>query len=281
VVFSTPEFVVVGHVCRDIVADVPGWRPGGAAFYAAAAAAKLGYTVGVLTAGASEVQALEALPNTMVVSLDAKKSTTYENIYEAGVRQQYVRAVAPLLPVDLVPPEWIRAPVVLLAPVAGEVPPSMVRMFPRSLLGISLQGYLRRCDADGAVSYQPWQHASEMLPYAAAVIFSDEDMHGHHTPWLRDRGPLIVETRGQLGCELTHHGKMRTVPGFPAAEADATGAGDVFAAAFLLELARVREPLQAARYANCVASFAVEGIGIDALPSASQVKERLESWTSS
>ena len=50
---TTPDLVVVGHVCRDVTPEPPGWRPGGAVFYAASTAARLGYSVGVLTAGAS------------------------------------------------------------------------------------------------------------------------------------------------------------------------------------------------------------------------------------
>ena len=89
---TTPDLVVVGHVCRDVTPEPPGWRPGGAVFYAASTAARLGYSVGVLTAGASEVEALRELPNTVVVSLDAKVSTSFQNVYEPAGRRQYLRS---------------------------------------------------------------------------------------------------------------------------------------------------------------------------------------------
>jgi sugar/nucleoside kinase (ribokinase family) len=65
------------------------------------------------------------------------------------------------------------------------------------------------------------------------------------------------------------------VPGFPSDETDPTGAGDVFAAAFMLKLRELREPLEAARFANGVASFSVTGRSTDALPDLEQVQQRL------
>ena len=53
------------------------------------------------------------------------------------------------------------------------------------------------------------------------------------------------------------------------------GANLLFAAAYMLKLAETREPLEAARFANCVASFSVAGAGVEALPALEQVRERL------
>jgi len=273
--FATPDLVVVGHICRDVVPERPGWRPGGAVFYAASTAARLGYSVGVVTAGAAEVEALRALPNTVVIALEAKHSTSFENVYEPDGRRQFLRALAPPIPVELVPPEWTHARVALLAPVAGEVPPSMPHAFPQALIGVSPQGWMRRLEIGREVRYQAWDRAQEILPRVASAIFSEEDVRGHAVSWLGVRGPILVMTRGPEGCDLIHAGKRRGVPGFPAEELDPTGAGDVFAAAFMLKLAELREPLAAARFANCVAAFSVQGRGADALPSLDQVQERL------
>ncbi|MFI5269202.1 MAG: PfkB family carbohydrate kinase [Chloroflexota bacterium] len=275
---TTPDLVVVGHICRDVVAESPGWRPGGAVLYAAAAAARLGCSVGVLTAGAAEADVLRDLPNTVVVSLDAKRSTSFENVYEPAGRRQYLRALAPAIPPELLPYEWLKAPVVLLAPVAGEVSQEMARLFPRALLGVSPQGWMRRLVVGEEVRYQTWERALDVLAHAAAAIFSEEDVLGHAVSWLGCRGPVMVMTRGELGCELTHCGKTRSVHGFPSGETDPTGAGDVFAAAFMLKLKETREPIGAARFANCVASFSVAGSGKDSLPSLDQVQARLSTW---
>lgn len=267
--------MIAGHICRDVVPEPPGWRPGGAVWYAASTAARLGYSVGVVTAGAAEVEALRALPNTAVISLDAKRSTSFENVYEPSGRRQFLRALAPPIPKDLVPPEWTKAPVALLAPVADEVPADMARLFPRSLVGVCPQGWMRRLSTGQEVGYKTWDRAGDVLPHVAAVSFSEEDVRGHSASWLGYCGPVLIQTRGSQGCDLIHCGKRRSVAGFPVPEVDPTGAGDVFAAAFMLELREVREPLQAARFANAVASFSVTARGTDALPSLKDVRELL------
>ena len=272
---TTPDLVVVGHVCRDVSSESPGWQPGGAAFYAAAAAACLGCSVGVVTAGAAEVEAVREAPNTVVVSLDAKRSTSFENVYEPGGRRQYLRALAPPIPIDLIPGEWRNAPLALLAPVAGEVPLAMVRAFPRALLGVAPQGWMRHLVVGQEVRCQPWDRALEVLPHAAAAIFSEEDVLGQPLSWLAYRGPVLVMTQGQLGCDVTHAGKTRHIPGFPVVGAQATGAGDVFAAAFMLRLGETRDPLDAARFANAAASLFVAG----GLPGRDLVEQRLTACT--
>src|SRR5579883_1051027 len=272
---DVPDVVVVGHVSRDVVPEAPGWRVGGAAYYAASTAAKLGCNVGVVTSGGPEVEALREVPNVIVISLQAARSTSFENTYEAGVRRQVLRALAPPIASEAVPPEWRKAPLALLAPIADEMPPSMIRAFPQAMIGISAQGFMRRLSVGQEVQYRPWDRALEMLPHAAAVIFSAEDVHGHVVPWLSYCGPVLVITQGADGCELIHCSKHRRVPGFPAEAVDVTGAGDVFAAAFMLKLKESKDPLDAARYANCVASISVTAEGTRALPGKADIQRKL------
>jgi sugar/nucleoside kinase (ribokinase family) len=279
VALLTPDLVIVGHVCRDVVAEAPGWRPGGGVYYASATASKLGASVGVLTAGAEdELRALRDLYNVTVIGLQVQRSTSFENRYEAGGRRQFLRALAPPIPPEAIPPEWRRAPVALLAPVADEVRSGIVRSFADGIVGISAQGFMRRLALGQEVRFRPWERAQEALPHCGAVVFSEEDVHGHPVPWLNHCGPVLVMTRAEQGCELIHCGKHRRVAGFPMPETDPTGAGDVFAAAFMLKLRETRDPVDAARYANCVASFSVTGSGIDTLPTREEVQERLATW---
>lgn len=272
---TTPDIIVVGHVCRDVMTEPPGWRPGGAVFYAASTAARLGFSVGVVTAGAAEVKALQQLPNTVVVSLESRHSTSFENVMGPAGRRQVLHALAPTIPLELLPAEWRKTRLALLAPVAGEVPQAMVRAFPQALLGVCPQGWMRRLVVGQDVRYRAWDGALDVLPYAAAAIFSEEDSQGHAVSWLSCRGPVLVMTRGAAGCELTYCGKTRRVAGFPAREIDSTGAGDVFAAAFMLNLVETRDPLAAGRFANCVAALSVTASGVEALPTMDEARGRL------
>ena len=66
-----------------------------------------------------------------------------------------------------------------------------------------------------------------------------------------------------------------TYPAFKVGEVDPTGAGDAFAAAFLIELKRSDAPVESALFASCAASFVVEAPGADGIPTPDQVAERL------
>jgi sugar/nucleoside kinase (ribokinase family) len=85
-----------------------------------------------------------------------------------------------------------------------------------------------------------------------------------------------VVTEDRNGCTVWQHGHQEHFPAFEVEEVDPTGAGDVFAAAFLLRYGETRDRPTAARFANCVASFAVEGTGTAALPTLEQVEDRLQ-----
>jgi sugar/nucleoside kinase (ribokinase family) len=86
--------------------------------------------------------------------------------------------------------------------------------------------------------------------------------------------PVVVLTTGWRGATLYQGGQGSAIPPRPAREVDPTGAGDVFAAAFLIRWQETGDPLAAARFANVAASFSVEGPGLTAIPTRAQV----ETW---
>jgi sugar/nucleoside kinase (ribokinase family) len=56
---------------------------------------------------------------------------------------------------------------------------------------------------------------------------------------------------------------------------DATGAGDIFAAAFFIRLYKTRDPWEAARFATLLASHSVTRVGLDGIPTAREIEESL------
>ena len=115
---------------------------------------------------------------------------------------------------------------------------------------------MRRWDEDGRIFPKPWEGAAEVLNYAKVVVFSENDVQ-------KDEGVIqayarlaevLVLTKGARGATVYHQGEVHHSPAFETVEVDPTGAGDVFAAAYLIELERSGDPCAAAHFANCVAS---------------------------
>jgi 1D-myo-inositol 3-kinase len=273
---EAPEYVIVGHVTRDLD-EHGGWREGGTATYAALAAARLGLRVGVLTAAKPGRISLEGEAGIELVRLPSARATAFENVYLEGRREQYVRSVAETLTPAQLPTAWRGARIAHLGPIAQEVSFEFLEAFSGALLGVTPQGWLRAWDELGRVYPVGCAQEDTILRRADVIILSLEDL-GNDRRWLArlaKEASLLIETRGADGAVVFRGGAATHVPAFWASEEDPTGAGDVFAAAFLARLAETRDPLDAARFANAVASFVVEAPGATNLPSMHGARERM------
>ena len=174
----------------------------------------------------------------------------------------------------MIPDAWRSAAVVHLAPIADEIDPALAGHLKGGLLGITAQGWLRRWDASGEVQPRPGGWASQGLSAADAVIVSLDDLGGDEVAIEEMAGVcrLLVVTEGPRGCRVHWNGDVRRVPVSPRTEVDPTGAGDVFAAAYFCRLHSTRDPWEAARYANLLASTSVARSGLDGIPTAEEIR---------
>ena len=268
------DFLVIGHLCKDLTPD--GYRLGGTVTYAAITARNLGLRAGVLTRCGADVELGDSLAGVDVRRLPSAITTTFENLYRAGRRTQYVRAVSEPICAGDVPAEWRAPAIVLLGPLAQELDAGLLSAFPDSLVGVAPQGWMRQWDAAGRVSNRPRLWAPAAGP--RVVILSEEDLAGD-TAYLEElvrHVPIVALTAGRRGSAVYVDGRRADAPPRPACEVDPTGAGDVYAAAFLIRLHEAGDPLTAARFANVVASFSVEGVGQAGIPSRREVMRWLE-----
>lgn len=161
---------------------------------------------------------------------------------------------------------------------AQEVSSEFLGSFKGALIGLTPQGWLRRWNDEGRVFPVTLAEPERILGQAACVILSLEDLGGD-TAVLADyahMSQLLVQTCGMEGAIVYTGGSKYVVPAFEAHEVDPTGAGDVFATAFLIRYHETQDPLDAAVFANCVASFVIEGPGTSTIPSRDQVQKRLQ-----
>ena len=303
-----PDFLVLGHVAQDLQPD-GSYRLGGTVTYAALLAERLGLRVGIVTSGTErEVAALSALvPGVQIACVPAPTATIFENRYDAdGRRTQYLRARAMPLTAADVPPPWRGAPIALLGPIAAELDPSVAAVLaaPTSALlqgeaessagglpGVRFcaatpQGWLRAWDDSGRVRPIPWVDADGFLPHLTALVCSEEDVavaavgassSDMLASWAA-RVRYLVVTDGPRGARLWVEGHSPVhVPAFPVPELDPTGAGDTFAAAFLIALWRGMDPLEAVCYAHAAASYVVAAPDTNGIPSEEQIIARLRS----
>jgi sugar/nucleoside kinase (ribokinase family) len=258
---SAPDFVAVGHVTLDRFGEVT--RPGGSALYAAVVAHRLGLSAGVLTSHGADFPLDAVPPQIEVVTVEAPATTVFEHRHVDGLRAlRLASAARPLVAAD-VPDDWRAAGLVLLAPVFGEVDPGFVEVFEEATVAAAIQGWLRGAGPGGEITPRPWTPPPGLLGRLQALFLSAHDIRGHETAlteWLQ-RLPLAAVTAGRAGALLYVNGERHDVRPRPAREVDPTGAGDVFAATFLIQYHRGGDPWEAAAAAACAASLAVEAEG--------------------
>jgi sugar/nucleoside kinase (ribokinase family) len=269
---ETPvDYLVVGHVAHDLTPKGP--RVGGTVAYAALTARALGYRTGIVTAVGPETS-LDVLNGIPIALAASPRSTTYENIYTEHGRVQYLRAQAARLDLNHVPETWKQASIIHLGPIANEIDPILPQGFSPSLLGITPQGWMRQWDSDGRVSPTQWKDSEPALKQADAVVLSREDVGGDDEliEYMAGHTRVLAVTEADAGCVLYWHGDRRRFRAPETKEVDATGAGDIFAAAFFIRLFSTRDPWEAARFATLIASHSVTRVGLDGIPTPQEIE---------
>jgi sugar/nucleoside kinase (ribokinase family) len=260
------DYLAIGHVSQDRSPTGP--RLGGTVTFSSLTARALGARVAIVTSGPPEDSLFAPLRELPLHAIPAPHFTTFENTTTPAGRVQTLFSHAAILHPDSIPPAWHSAHIVHLAPVADEVDPALADFFPNSFLGITPQGWMRRWDESGRVSFQRWQSADRILSRADAVVLSIEDVRGDESliQQFTALARLMVVTRGPRGCTVYRNGRTINVAAPAVVEVDSTGAGDIFAAAFFLRVHAGADPVDAAQFAARLASDSVARPGLEAIP---------------
>jgi sugar/nucleoside kinase (ribokinase family) len=261
------DYLLIGHITADLTPE--GRIPGGTVAYAARTAHAFGLRVGVLTSAVLGDAVLDALmPYAEVECIAATQTTTYENLYEAGGRKQFVRGVATALQPEHLPDAWKTAPLVHLAPIADETDAALLDVFQNATTLLTLQGWLRQWDETGLVSFKRWFDA-ETLRKLDLVVLSAED--------IREAPELEVELAHECRYLLmtqAENGGIRYERGMPihyttpqVMAVNPTGAGDVFATSLLCAFHILKDIDAATHIAAALAADSVTRVGLDSAPS--------------
>jgi len=274
------EYLVIGDICIDYTPNGVQW--GGTALFGAITAHRLGARVRVLTS-MPEADVRSVLPEQIEVrNLPSPLPLTFHYKFTpSGFREQYISNVGQPLHAEDLPEGWQRTPIVHFGPLAQEIDHDLLDAFGSALRGASVQGWLRRWDGEeGHVQPLPPEKMVAWTPRVECSFLSEEDLGQTRAiiDLYRRHHRVVVLTDGAHGATVFEGETSFQIPAFPVREVDANGAGDVFAAAFLLRYHETGDARVAARFATVVASFHVEHVGVEGLPHRAQVEARLREY---
>ncbi|NQS91261.1 MAG: hypothetical protein HQ574_02545, partial [Chloroflexi bacterium] len=268
---TPPEYLVIGHITQDQVNN--NFRLGGTAAYGAILAHRIGIQVGLVTSYAPGIP-LDPLVDIEIHNQAAENTTTFKNTYTPSGRVQTLLDRADDLDLSRIPAQLRKAKIIHLAPVCREIDFNARKDFPDNVLAYSLQGWLRNWDENGLVhpSPLPKLESGEKCPGTAFLSIEDLGYQRDKLDPIRQNFPCTVLTTGDQGAELYQDEKMIEIPPEPSREVDPTGAGDIFAAAYMVYwVLKGKTPTEAARLANKLASISITRPGIEGIPTKEEI----------
>lgn len=265
------DYLAIGHIAVDLTPT--GKQLGGTVSYSALTAKAMGMKVGIITSVAEDAN-LELLDGIQIFNIPTEQSTIFENIKTENGRRQTLHHQATKINSNHIPDEWKNSPIVHLAPIAQEVDSDLIKYFDKSFVGVTPQGWMRAWDDNGQVKYTAWENSEQVLGQVGGVVLSLEDVNRdlEKVEWMASHTNLLCVTESEAGCVLHWHGDRRRFRPIEVNEVDATGAGDIFAAAFFARLYQTKDAWESARFATNLAAYSVTRNGLLGIPTQEEIE---------
>ena len=233
------------------------------------------------------------------------KNTKFVLDYFDHSRTLTLKSKSPNLNFKDIPLEYLNdsPDIFVLVPLCNEISyeyvTQILKKFPDAYIGIDLQGFIRKIDEDGKVTYI---YENEIISNMKKIIDligdrlilkgSEEEMNllaGECDDFEKvmihcntyDNNGIYIMTLGEKGSMLTKKGeKILNIPAFePRRVVDETGAGDVYFSIFLYEFIRSDKSWEAVKnaayFASAAASFLIEKKGSAGFETKKRVLKRV------
>ena len=277
------QLIVLGSITEDIIRTPPdnvAHFIGGVPIYAASVAKALGEQIGIVSKVGTDfhIKNLKVI-NSLEADLTGFKiigqsSMKFENIYAVnGKRTQNILSVSDKITFDDIPKEYFKTECIHLGPVFNEVDEKFISQVRASFKFVSLdgQGFTRgKKENSNQVVLHPWLDYEKFLPKLDVLKVDDFELKGITESTKLDEAidkalatglELLVITRAHKGSIIYYRKKRFDIPAIPTEVVDATGAGDTFITAFLLEYLKTKDCYYSGLVAATAAAYKISFSG--------------------
>jgi len=279
------KIIIIGHIVDDI--DNTN-SLGGVVSYAGITTASLGLETHVFTKCDPNNDYIGVLESkgVLVHNLPSKKNniTTFQNIYDSkGKRVQAVHAIQEKIGLnDFLNQDFsfFKNSIILFGSVIGEIDFSLISKLSRhGKISMVPQGYLRSIGESGEVRHKKWTDFKKYLKNCQIVFLSGEDLtdggvfQEDHFSQIQKSCSLFALTKGDKGSVIFEYKKDPLITTAFKLEKneikDLTGAGDVYAGAFLFYFNILNDAKIASIAASLISAVKISslrGVGCDSVP---------------
>ena len=259
-------------------------RAGGAVCFAARTAEAFGTPIQIVALAGPDAD-LDALAEQDVVIVEVASTLVMDHVVDAADRSIRVPITSQrrIEPAD-VPASWGGCSDLVLAPLLPDEldAPAIVEAIEPERLWVLAQGMQRVRTEDGAITFldRPAEVLDELAGPATSVFLSDDETDAWKPEALEHLAAgcaRVIVTSGGAGAIVLLPDQTREIAAVRADPVDTTGAGDVFATAFILALdGAAPDEAAAGRLAAGFAAAAIERVGPVPLPSRAEIEARLD-----
>jgi sugar/nucleoside kinase (ribokinase family) len=265
------DYLVIGHLTSDLVGS--GSRLGGTAAYSGMTAAALGLKTGIISSFSKNLDTSQ-IEELWISNKLSKHTSTFENISNGSSRKQYLYTKAEKISLHDIPKFTNPPKIIHLGPVANEVDPDILKLFPNSLKCLTPQGWFRGVNEKDQVIFLEWENVLQYLQNADIAIISIDDVEKDETKIAEMAAniPIFVATENFKGARIYWNNDARFFSAPEVKYLDDTGAGDIFAASFFCRYLFTRNPWEACRFAVVIASHSVTRAHLASIPTPEEIE---------
>ena len=107
------------------------------------------------------------------------------------------------------------------------------------------------------------------------IVLSEAEIKDLPEQQLFDLGDIVCVTRGENGSRIWQNGEWIDVAPVESQPVDFNGAGDVWAATFVIALSEGKTVQEAGIYASAASAISIESVGLNGCPSRNAIAARL------
>jgi len=219
----------------------------------------------------------------------SKETGGFKLVYDmSGNRTLEVLGVAGKITKKDVPDECLNARHILLGPILQEVDLDLVsflRETTKSKIFLDPQGLIRKINPDKQIVYQSEKETVRKIVNMVDFVKPNEHesiaITGTNNPSVSAktlvdwRSPVGIVTLAEKGSVVFDGEKIVRIPAYKTFAIDPTGAGDVYAGAFIYEYIKTEDVVSSCLFASAAASIMVEHSGPDFPMGEKEVRRRL------